>query len=151
MGWCFLDIVELCYIDVVVLVINFVGVENSGFIQIVWVFVFECIGFVVQVYLSVQWCLDFIVQWCWDCEMFGWLLILCQLVQNMLVEMVCCIDVVWVYVYYVVECQFVGEIDLIVQVCFVKNIVVQVGEWVVNQVVQLFGGMGYMVEFEVEC
>ena len=34
--------------------------------------------------------------------------------------------------------------------CFAKNTAVEAGEWVANQAVQLFGGMGYMAESEVE-
>jgi acyl-CoA dehydrogenase len=35
-------------------------------------------------------------------------------------------------------------------VCFAKNTAVEAGEWVVDQAVQLHGGMGYMSESEVE-
>jgi acyl-CoA dehydrogenase len=35
-------------------------------------------------------------------------------------------------------------------VCFAKNTAVEAGEWVANQAVQLFGGMGYMAESEIE-
>ena len=40
--------------------------------------------------------------------------------------------------------------NLITEVCFAKNTAVEAGEWVANQAVQLFGGMGYMAESEVE-
>ena len=40
--------------------------------------------------------------------------------------------------------------SLITKVCFAKNTAVEAGEWVANQAVQLFGGMGYMMESEVE-
>ena len=43
-----------------------------------------------------------------------------------------------------------GTADLITEVCFAKNTAVEAGEWVANQAVQLFGGMGYMTESEVE-
>jgi acyl-CoA dehydrogenase len=43
-----------------------------------------------------------------------------------------------------------AETSLITQVCFAKNTAVEAGEWVANQAVQLFGGMGYMAESEVE-
>ena len=43
-----------------------------------------------------------------------------------------------------------GDTNLITEVCFAKNTAVEAGEWVVNQAVQLFGGMGYMTECEVE-
>ena len=34
--------------------------------------------------------------------------------------------------------------------CFAKNTAVEAGEWVANQAVQVFGGMGYMAESEIE-
>ena len=39
---------------------------------------------------------------------------------------------------------------MITEVCFAKNTAVEAGEWVANQAVQLFGGLGYMAESEVE-
>jgi acyl-CoA dehydrogenase len=71
-------------------------------------------------------------------------------VQNTLAEMARRIDVARVYSRNVVERQLAGETNLIAQVCFAKNTAVEAGEWVANQAVQLFGGMGYMSESEVE-
>jgi acyl-CoA dehydrogenase len=42
-----------------------------------------------------------------------------------------------------------GE-QLVAQACFAKNTAVEAGEWVVNEAVQLHGGLGYMRESEVE-
>ena len=55
-----------------------------------------------------------------------------------------------VYTRNVVERQLAGETNLIAEVCFAKNTAVEAGEWVANQAVQLFGGLGYMRESEVE-
>ena len=55
-----------------------------------------------------------------------------------------------VYTRYVVERQLAGETNLITEVCHAKNTAVESGEWVANQAVQLFGGMGYMAESEIE-
>ena len=54
------------------------------------------------------------------------------------------------YARRVVERQLAGETNLITEVCFAKNTAVEAGEWVANAAVQLFGGMGYMTESEVE-
>lgn len=42
------------------------------------------------------------------------------------------------------------ELDLVAAACFAKNTAVEAAEWTVSQAVQLFGGMGYMAESEVE-
>ncbi|MDI3314929.1 MAG: acyl-CoA dehydrogenase family protein [Mycobacterium sp.] len=150
MGWRSSDTAELSYTDVRVPVANLVGAENSGFAQIAQAFVSERIGLAVQAYSSAQRCLDLTAAWCRDRETFGRPLISRQAVQNTLTEMARRIDVARVYVRSVVERQLAGETHLIAPVCFAKNTAVEAGEWVVNQAVQLFGGMGYMSECEVE-
>lgn len=150
MGWLSSDTAELSYTDVRVPVANLVGAENSGFFQIAAAFVSERIGLAAQAYSSAQRCLDLTAQWCRDRETFGRPLISRQAVQNTLTEMDRRIDVTRVYSRNVVERQLAGETDLIAEVCFAKNTAVEAGEWVANQAVQLFGGMGYMRESEVE-
>lgn len=150
MGWRSSDTAELSYTDVRVPVTNLVGSENSGFAQIAQAFVSERIGLAAQAYSSAQRCLDITVQWCRDRETFGRPLISRQAVQNTLAEMARRIDVARVYAHHVVERQLAGETNLIAEVCFAKNTAVEAGEWVANQGVQLFGGMGYMAECEIE-
>lgn len=150
MGWRSSDTAELSYSDVRVPVANLIGAENSGFLQIAAAFVSERVGLAVQAYASAQRCLDLTVQWCRDRETFGKPLIARQSVQNTLAEMARRIDVARVYTRNVVERQLAGDQGLITEVCFAKNTAVETGEWVANQAVQLFGGMGYMAESEVE-
>ena len=150
MGWRSSDTAELSYTDVRVPVANLVGAENSGFLQIAAAFVAERVGLAAQAYASAQRCLDLTVEWCRNRETFGRPLISRQSVQNTLAEMARRIDVARVYTRYVVERQLAGDTNLITEVCFAKNTAVEAGEWVANQAVQLFGGMGYMAESEVE-
>jgi acyl-CoA dehydrogenase len=150
MGWRSSDTAELSYTDVRVPAENLVGVENTGFAQIAQAFVSERIALAAQAYSSAQRCLDITAQWCRDRETFGRPLISRQSVQNTLSEMARRIDVARVYSRHVVERQLAGETNLIAQVCFAKNTAVEAGEWVANQGVQLFGGMGYMAESEIE-
>lgn len=150
MGWRSSDTAELSYTDVRVPAANLVGPENSGFLQIAGAFVSERIGLAAQAYSSAQRCLDLTVQWCRDRETFGRPLISRQSVQNTLAEMARRIDVARVYSRHVVEQQLNGNPNLITEVCFAKNTAVEAGEWVAHQAVQLFGGMGYMAESEVE-
>ncbi|AKK29222.1 acyl-CoA dehydrogenase family protein [Mycobacterium sp. EPa45] len=150
MGWRSSDTAELSYSEARVPVANLVGDENTGFAQIAQAFVSERIGLAAQAYSSAQRCLDLTVQWCRDRETFGRPLISRQAVQNTLAEMARRIDVARVYSRSVVERQLSGETNLIAEVCFAKNTAVEAGEWVAHQAVQLFGGMGYMTECEVE-
>jgi acyl-CoA dehydrogenase len=151
MGWRSSDTAELTYTDVRVPAANLIGSENSGFAQIAAAFASERVGLAAQAYSSAQRCLDLTVEWCRNRETFGRPLISRQQVQNTLAEMARRIDVARVYTHHLVERQLAGETEnLIPHVCFAKNTAVEAGEWVANQAVQLFGGMGYMTESEVE-
>jgi acyl-CoA dehydrogenase len=150
MGWRSSDTAELSYTDVRVPAANVIGGENTGFLQIAAAFVSERIGLAAQAYASAQRCLDLTVEWCRNRETFGKPLIARQEVQNTLAEMARRIDVARVYTRNIVERQLAGETNLITEVCFAKNTAVEAGEWVANKAVQLFGGMGYMSESEVE-
>ncbi|MCB0948619.1 MAG: acyl-CoA dehydrogenase family protein [Mycobacterium sp.] len=154
MGWRSSDTAELSYTDVRVPAVNLIGTENTGFLQIAAAFVAERVGLAAQAYSSAQRCLDLTVDWCRNRETFGKPLIARQSVQNTLAEMARRIDVARVYTRHIVERQLSegapGASSLITEVCFAKNTAVEAGEWVANQAVQLFGGMGYMAESEVE-
>jgi acyl-CoA dehydrogenase len=150
MGWRSSDTAELSYTDVRVPAANLIGAQNSGFAQIAAAFVTERVALATQAYSSAQRCLDITVEWCRNRETFGRPLISRQTVQNTLAEMARRIDVARVYTHNVVERQLAGGTNLIPQVCFAKNTAVEAGEWVASQAVQLFGGLGYMAESEIE-
>jgi acyl-CoA dehydrogenase len=150
MGWLCSDTAELSYQDVRVPATNLVGAQNSGFVQIAQNFVSERIGLAVQSYACAQRALDLTVQWCRDRETFGRPLISRQPVQQTLAEMARRVEVARVYTRSVAQRAADGETNLIREACFAKNTAVEAGSWVVDRAVQLFGGMGYMREAEVE-
>lgn len=150
MGWLASDTAELSFVDCRVPVANLVGVENTGFAQIAQAFVTERVALAAQAYSSAQRCLDLTLAWCRDRETFGRPLISRQSVQNTLAEMARRVDVSRVYTRAIVDRYIAGDENLLPEVCFAKNTAVESGEWVANQAVQLFGGLGYMRESEVE-
>ena len=129
---------------------NLVGAENSGFAQLAKHFVSERLLLAVQAYASGQRALDLAVAWCRTRETFGRPLISRQTVQHTLTEMARRIDVARVYTRDIARRSLAGADDLIAEVCFAKNTAVEAGSWVVDQAVQLFGGLGYMRGAEVE-
>ena len=149
MGWHCSDTAELSYVDCRVPVSNLVGAENSGFVQIAQNFVAERLTLAVQAYATAQRALDLSLEWCRLRSTFGRPLISRQAVQNTLTEMARRVDVARVYARDVALRHLAGE-DVIAEVCFAKNTAVEAGEWVVREAVQLFGGLGYMRESEVE-
>ncbi|HZC69467.1 MAG TPA: acyl-CoA dehydrogenase family protein [Jatrophihabitans sp.] len=150
MGWLASDTAELSYVDVRVPASHLVGEENSGFAQLAQQFVAERIGLAVQSYACAQRCLDVTVEWCRLRETFGRPLISRQSVQHTLAEMARRIEVARVYARSVAARAAAGETDMVRAACFAKNTAVEAGTWVVDQAVQLHGGMGYMRESEVE-
>ena len=150
MGWRASDTAELSFVDARVPVANLVGAENSGFAQIAQAFLSERIALAAQAYSSAQRCLDLTLRWVRDRETFGKPLIARQSVQNTVTEMARKIDIARVYTHNIVERSLESDEDFIAEVCFAKNTAVESGEWVANQAVQLFGGLGYMRESEVE-
>jgi acyl-CoA dehydrogenase len=150
MGWRASDTAELSFQDARVPVKNLVGAENTGFAQIAKAFVTERAALAAQAYSSAQRCLDLAVQWTRDRDTFGKPLIARQSVQNTLTEMHRKIDVARIYTRALVERAITTDDDCIAEVCFAKNTAVEAGEWVASQAVQLFGGLGYMSESEVE-
>jgi acyl-CoA dehydrogenase len=149
MGWLCSDTAELSFVDARVPVANLVGAENSGFAQISQQFVTERLMLAVHAYAAAQRCLDLTLDWCRLRATFGEKLIHRQLVQHTLVEMARRIDVAREYTRRVAVRYVAGE-DCVTEVCFAKNTAVETAEWVINQAVQLHGGLGYMREAEVE-
>lgn len=150
MGWLASDTAELSFTGCEVPVANRVGPEHSGFAQLAAEFSRERLGLAVQAYASAQRCLDLAESWCRDRSTFGRPLITRQAVRMTLTEMARKIDVAREYTRRLAERTADGETGLITQTCFAKNTAVEAGEWVVNQAVQLFGGLGYMRECEIE-
>ena len=149
MGWRCSDTAELSYVDCRVPAANLVGAEHSGFAQLATMFVAERLGLAVQAYATAQRALDLTVEWCRLRETFGRPLISRQLVQHKLTEMARRVDVARAYARGVAGRHAAGE-PVVAQACFAKNTAVEAGEWVVNEAVQLHGGLGYMRESEVE-
>jgi acyl-CoA dehydrogenase len=149
MGWLCSDTAELSYVDCRVPAANLVSAENSGFAQVATQFVDERLGLAVQAYATAQRALDLTVEWCRLRETFGRPLISRQLVQHTLTEMARRVDVARTYTRSIAVRHAAGE-PVVAQACFAKNTAVEAGEWVVNEAVQLHGGLGYMRESEVE-
>ncbi|TCP41640.1 acyl-CoA dehydrogenase [Tamaricihabitans halophyticus] len=149
MGWLCSDTAELSFVDCRVPAANLVGAEGTGFAQLAQHFVSERLGLAVQAYAGAQRALDLTVRWCRDRQTFGKPLIARQTVRHTLTEMARKVDVARTYAHDVARRYLAGE-DVLAQVCFAKNTAVEAGEWVVDQAVQLHGGLGYMRECEVE-
>jgi acyl-CoA dehydrogenase len=149
MGWHCSDTAELSFVDARVPAANLVGEEGTGFAQVATHFVTERLALAVQGYATARRALDLTVEWCRLRETFGRPLISRQVVQHRLAEMARRVDVARTYTRSVAVRHAEGE-AVVAEACFAKNTAVETGEWVVNEAVQLHGGLGYLRESEVE-
>jgi len=136
-------------VDVRVPVGNLVGAENSGFIQIAQQFQHERISLAVQAYATAQRCLDLTLSWVKQRETFGRPLATRQVVRHRVAEMARQVDIARTYTRAVIDGWQSGD-DVVHRVAMAKNTAVAACDFVVNDAVQLHGGMGYLRESEVE-
>lgn len=149
MGWHCSDTAELSFADARVPARNLVGEENGGFVLLMRQFQVERLGMAVQAYATAQRCLDLTVEWVRNRVTFGRPLISRQLVRHKLVDMASKIELARTYVRSIAERVAAGE-EVIAEVCVAKNSAVEACSYVVDEAVQLHGGMGYLRESEVE-
>lgn len=149
MGCLCSDAAELSYSGVRVPVTNLVGPENSAFIQLMTRLDGERLNLAVQAYATAQRAYDLTVPWVRDRTTFGQPLSQRQVIRHKLAEMARRITVARVYVRDVLTRYVTGE-PVGSEVAMAKNTAAMACEYVVNEAVQIFGGMGYIRENEVE-
>ena len=149
MGWQCSDTAEIAFSDVRVPVSSLVGAEGSGFVQVATQFVDERIALAVQAYATAQRCLDLSLEWVRARETFGRPLASRQVVRHRLVEMHRQVDVARTYTRQVVLRHVAGE-EVVAEAALAKNTAVAACDHVVDESVQLHGGLGYMRGTEVE-
>ena len=149
MGWLCSDTAELRFDEVRVPAGNLIGAENEGFPAIMAQFVGERLSLAVQAYATAERCVDLTLDWITRRETFGRPLADRQVVRHRVAEMARQTDVARTYTRAVVDAWQAGE-DVVSRVAMAKNTAVAACDYVVDNAVQLHGGMGYMRESEVE-
>jgi acyl-CoA dehydrogenase len=149
MGWLCSDTAELRFDDVRVPVANLIGEENGGFYSIMNQFAAERLSLAVQAYATAQRCLDLTLAWIKQRETFGRPLASRQVLQHRVAEMARQTDVARTYTRAVVDDWQAGA-NVLARVAMAKNTAVAACDYVVDNAVQLHGGLGYMRESEVE-
>ena len=149
MGWRSSDTAELSFTDVRVPVSNLVGEEGQGFIYIMENFQSERLGLAVHAYATAQRCVDLTIDWVKDRETFGRALVSRQVVRHKVAEMARQTDVARTYTRAAYD-KWLDDGDAVLEVSMAKNTACAACDYVVDEAVQLFGGLGYMRESEVE-
>jgi len=149
MGWLCSDTAELRFDEVRVPASNLIGAEGAGFAQIMQQFIPERLSLAVQAYATAQRCLDLTLRWVKQRETFGRPLSARQVVRHRVAEMARQVDVARTYTRAVIDDWQAGD-EVVQRVAMAKNTAVAACDYVVNDAVQLHGGMGYLRETEVE-
>ena len=149
MGWHCSDTAELTFDNVRVPAANIVGEVDGGFPLIVNQFVNERVSLAAQGYATAQRVLDLSVEYARQRETFGKPLITRQVIRHKLVEMHSRTAAARALTRQAAEKAAAGQSPLL-EAVVAKNVSVAACEWVVSEAVQIFGGMGYMRESEVE-
>ncbi len=149
MGWHCSDTAELTFDQVRVPATNVVGEVDGGFVLVMQQFVNERVSLAAQAYATAQRALDLTVEYARERQTFGKPLITRQVIRHKLVEMHRRTDAARAVSRLAAERAAAGE-SPILDAVLAKNTAVEACEWVVSEAVQIFGGMGYMRESEVE-
>ncbi|MBC7594634.1 MAG: acyl-CoA dehydrogenase family protein [Kineosporiaceae bacterium] len=149
MGWHCSDTAELSFDNVRVPAANIVGEVDGGFVLIMQQFVNERLSLAVQAYSTAQRALDLAVAYARERETFGRPLIQRQVIRHKLVDMHRKTSAARALTRLAVEKAVAGE-GPILEAVLAKNQSVEACEWVVSEAVQIFGGMGYMRESEID-
>ena len=153
MGWLCSDTGELSFDDVRVPAENIVGEENGGFVLIMQQFVNERLGLAAQAFATAQRSLALAAQYAKDRETFGKPLASRQVIRHKLVDMHRRSAAARAYAAQAYEQAVNGSTTdpaVIADAVLAKRQAVDACEFVVHEAVQIFGGMGYMRESEVE-
>lgn len=149
MGWWCSDTAEVSFDEARVPADNLIGDEGAGFGQIMQHFAAERLSMAVQAYATAQRCLELTLTHVRNRETFGRPLSSRQLIRHRVAEMRRQVDVARTYVRAVTDRWVAGD-DVIAEVAMAKNTAVAACDAVVDDAVQLHGGMGYLRETEVE-
>jgi acyl-CoA dehydrogenase len=149
MGWRASDTAELSFQDVRVPVGQLVGNEGDGFLLIMRQFQTERLALATQAWALAERSLNLTLQWVKDRETFGRPLNSRQVVRHRLAEMA---RQVWVAKTTTRAAYdlWLDTGDAVTEVSMAKNTACFACDHVVDEAVQLFGGLGYMRESEVE-
>jgi acyl-CoA dehydrogenase len=149
MGWRASDTAELSFDEVRVPVANLVGNEGEGFVLIMKQFQSERLAMATQAWATAQRCLDLVIPWLKDRETFSRPLSSRQVVRHKVAEMA---RQVWVAktTTRAAYDAWLDTGDAVTEVSMAKNTACAACDHVVDEAVQLFGGLGYMRESEVE-
>ncbi|MGE8152671.1 acyl-CoA dehydrogenase family protein [Pseudomonas vancouverensis] len=149
MGWWASDTAELFFDDCRVPVGNLIGVENMGFACIMGNFQSERLALALMANMTAQLALEESLKWARQREAFGKPIGKFQVIKHRLAEMATALEVSREFTYRQAAKMAAGQ-SVIKEISMAKNFATDTADRIVNDAVQILGGLGYMRESLVE-
>ncbi|VVP15803.1 acyl-CoA dehydrogenase family protein [Pseudomonas fluorescens] len=149
MGWWASDTAELFFADCRVPVGNLIGAENMGFACIMGNFQSERLALALMANMTAQLALEESLKWARQREAFGKPIGKFQVIKHRLAEMATALEVSREFTYRQAAKMAAGQ-SVIKEISMAKNFATDTADRIVNDAVQILGGLGYMRESLVE-
>ena len=149
MGWWASDTAELFFDDCRVPVGNLIGTENMGFACIMGNFQSERLALALMANMTAQLALEESLKWARAREAFGKPIGKFQVIKHRLAEMATQLEVSREFTYRQAAKMAAGQ-SVIKEISMAKNFATDTSDRIVNDAVQILGGLGYMRESLVE-
>jgi len=149
MGWWASDTAELFFDDCRVPVGNLIGAENMGFACIMGNFQSERLALALMANMTAQLALEESLKWARQREAFGKPIGKFQVIKHRLAEMATGLEVSREFTYRQAAKMAAGQ-SVIKEISMAKNFATDTADRIVNDAVQILGGLGYMRESLVE-
>ncbi|EJM90399.1 acyl-CoA dehydrogenase [Pseudomonas sp. GM74] len=149
MGWWASDTAELFFDDCRVPVGNLIGTENMGFACIMGNFQSERLALALMANMTAQLALEESLKWARQREAFGKPIGKFQVIKHRLAEMATALEVSREFTYRQAAKMAAGQ-GVIKEISMAKNFATDTADRIVNDAVQILGGLGYMRESLVE-
>lgn len=143
------DTAELIFEDVRVPEENLLGVEGQGFYQIMWELQGERMISAAGSVAGAQHTYDNVLEYAKTRKQFGQPIINFQVIAHLLAEMATEIEVCREMTYATAYRFAKGEVPS-KEISITKLAAAQMGHWVADRALQIYGGNGYMEEYRVE-
>ncbi|MDR7283645.1 acyl-CoA dehydrogenase [Pseudomonas corrugata] len=149
MGWWASDTAELFFDDCRVPVGNLIGAENMGFACIMGNFQSERLALALMANMTAQLALEESLKWARQREAFGKPIGKFQVLKHRLAEMATALEVSREFTYRQAAKMATGK-SVIKEISMAKNFATDTAARIVNDAVQILGGLGYMRDSLVE-
>ncbi|MFP3678780.1 acyl-CoA dehydrogenase family protein [Pseudomonas sp. SIMBA_041] len=149
MGWWASDTAELFFDDCRVPVGNLIGAQNMGFACIMGNFQSERLALALMANMTAQLALEESLKWARQREAFGKPIGKFQVLKHRLAEMATALEVSREFTYRQAAKMAAGQ-SVIKEISMAKNFATDTADRIVNDAVQILGGLGYMRDSLVE-